>query len=106
MDNNDYDSHCQRLIDQYYTTVDNLENYPGVDFFVDKYNLKHCKNAITRIKQKQPNTMQDRVDIENSKRAFKFGQEVVELIDFLDLGDVAIQDVSKFTFSFCRKCRV
>ena len=50
--------------------------------------------------------MQDRVDIENSKRAFKFGQEVVELIDFLDLGDVAIQDVSSLYTRCYPNCRV
>ena len=67
--------------------MDNLENFPGIDFFVDKYNLKHCKNAITRLKEKRSNYNQGVEELENSKRAFRFGQEIVELVDYLDLGD-------------------
>ena len=57
VDGKDYESHCLKLINQFSNTVDNLQNFPGIDFFVDKYDLNACKpwNAITRLKEKRAN---------------------------------------------------
>ncbi len=84
----EYETYCVKLINQYSSTVDNLQNFPGLDYFVDKYNLKHCKNAITRLREKRSNYRGNLEELENSKRAFRFGQEIVELVDYIDLGEV------------------
>ena len=60
-----------------------MDNFP-LDYFVDKYNLKHCKNAITRLKEQRANFNKN-ADLDISKRCFQLGQDLIDSLDYIDI---------------------
>ena len=86
----EYNHLCQELIGQYKATIENLENYIGLDFFVERYNLKHCKNAINRLKDQRSNLQISSEQMRLITVTSKFSTEIVELQDMIEMGDIQV----------------
>jgi hypothetical protein len=51
IDKESYMEHSNLIMDQYKTSVDALDKFPGIDIFAQKYGLSDFKLGINRLKQ-------------------------------------------------------
>ncbi|CAI2380930.1 unnamed protein product [Moneuplotes crassus] len=89
----EYQDLCTQYIQQFDTTVENLENFPGLETFVAMYNLTQCKNAVKRLKEKSAGYVGGKIGKDQAVNAFRLGTQVVNLTDYIDLDEVSVEEI-------------
>ena len=89
----EYQDLCTQYIQQFDTTVENLENFPGLETFVSMYNLTQCKNAVKRLKEKSAGYVGGKIGKDQAVNAFRLGTLVVNLTDYIDLDEVSVEEI-------------
>ena len=93
VDSSDYQDKCTQYINQFDTTVDNLDNFQGLETFVSMYNLTQCKNAVKRLKEKSAGYTGGKIVKDQAVNAFRLGQQIVNLTDYIDLAEVSVEEI-------------
>ena len=89
----EYQDLCTSLIQQFSSTVDNMENFPGLETFVSMYNLSQCKNAVKRLQEKSAGYVGGKIGKDQAVNAFRLGTLVVNLTDYIDLDEVSVEEI-------------
>ena len=89
----EYQDMCTQYIQQFDTTVENLENFPGLETFVAMYNLTQCKNAVKRLKEKSAGYVGGKIGKDQAVNAFRLGTQIVNLTDYIELDEVSVEEI-------------
>eukprot|EP00356_Strombidium_inclinatum_P015135 CAMPEP_0170479156 /NCGR_PEP_ID=MMETSP0208-20121228/488_1 /TAXON_ID=197538 /ORGANISM="Strombidium inclinatum, Strain S3" /LENGTH=165 /DNA_ID=CAMNT_0010751505 /DNA_START=87 /DNA_END=581 /DNA_ORIENTATION=+ len=99
-----YSKECRNLLNQVKVQVDRISGFKGLSDFMQKYDLTHCKSALTNIKRDSPSdtgTGQNTTLIVDITQKYVSSMDVIEVLPQVDNVYPQIQDLlaSLKTFS-------
>ena len=89
----EYDSQFRSLLHQYELCSNSIQNFAGIDAFIEQYNIQHCASAKQLLKSKQSNYRGEETDRNLAQRVFDITTKFIAPIDVLALDIKSVDDL-------------